>query len=255
MRYKTYLHHDNECVGTLDSFLQNNYEEFPSYYRLNHDLKAADIKKVTKEQYQYELLMAKRGEATLKQYDEIHCQGIQCYVDKVHDCDIHPDYGVSCEFTDIDGNYRSWKSEIDGGTIIYREEGVINAAEKLTQNLLYRDIRSYYRNEELFSTPYTKIEFEHDMHTGIVPLAFFTSKDGEHEILVNLDAYDNTIYLEVPEDLQAAAGTDKYVMKRYRSNIELGREVVHSSFVHYVREAECILDDFRAMTYGEQERA
>lgn len=255
MRYPTYLMHGKECIGTLESFLQKNYEQFPTYYRLNHDLKRDGINPVTTRQYQYELLIAKRGEATLKQYDEIHCQGIRCYVDRVYDCDIHPEHGVDCEFTDFDGQYRSWKSEIDGGKIIYLEEGAINAAEKLTQRLLYRDLRSYFRNEELFNTPYTLLEFEYDMHTGIVPLAYSTTEDGEYEIQVNLDAYDNTIFLEVPEDLQAAAGTDKYVMERYRNNSELGYEVVHSTFDQYISEAECILDDFRAMTFGEQERA
>lgn len=50
--------------------------------------------------------------------DTIVCQGIKAVIKEINYQEWWEDTGFMTEFTDTNGNYRSWKQYIDGGYVI-----------------------------------------------------------------------------------------------------------------------------------------
>lgn len=50
--------------------------------------------------------------------DTIVCKGIKATIAKIAFQEWWKDYGFITEFTDTNGNYRSWKQGVDGGYVI-----------------------------------------------------------------------------------------------------------------------------------------
>lgn len=59
---------------------------------------------------------------TLEPGDTIICKGIKVTIKEIEFQEYWEGYGFITEFTDINGNYRSWKQEIDGGKVIPKED-------------------------------------------------------------------------------------------------------------------------------------
>lgn len=54
--------------------------------------------------------------------DTIICQGIKATIKEIKSQEYWDGYGFITEFTDTNGNYRSWKQEVDGGKVISKED-------------------------------------------------------------------------------------------------------------------------------------
>ena len=53
--------------------------------------------------------------------DTIICKGIKATIKEIEFQEYWEDYGFITEFTDTNGNYRSWKQGVDGGKVIPKE--------------------------------------------------------------------------------------------------------------------------------------
>lgn len=58
----------------------------------------------------------------LEHGDTIICQGIKATIKEIKFQEYWEGYGFITEFTDTNGNYRSWKQGIDGGKVIPKED-------------------------------------------------------------------------------------------------------------------------------------
>ena len=58
---------------------------------------------------------------TLEPGDTIICKGIKATIKEIEFQEYWEGYGFITEFTDTNGNYRSWKQGIDGGKVISKE--------------------------------------------------------------------------------------------------------------------------------------
>ena len=54
--------------------------------------------------------------------DTIVCKGIKAIIKEIKYQEWWNDYGFIVEFTDTNGNYRSWKQGVDGGKVIPKED-------------------------------------------------------------------------------------------------------------------------------------
>ena len=54
--------------------------------------------------------------------DKIVCKGIKATIKEILFQEWYEDTGFITEFTDTNGNYRSWKQGIDGGKVIPKED-------------------------------------------------------------------------------------------------------------------------------------
>lgn len=59
-----------------------------------------------------------RDNFVLEPGDAIVCKGIKAIIKEIEFQDYWEGYGFIIEFTDTNGNYRSWKQEVDGGYVI-----------------------------------------------------------------------------------------------------------------------------------------
>ena len=63
-----------------------------------------------------------RDFCVLEPGDTIVYKGIQATIKEIKDQEYWNNYGFITEFTDTNGNYRSWKQHIDGGKVIPKED-------------------------------------------------------------------------------------------------------------------------------------
>lgn len=63
-----------------------------------------------------------RNSFQLEPGDTIVCKGIRVTIKEIKYQDYFHDDGFITEFTDTNGNYRSWKQYIDGGRVIPKED-------------------------------------------------------------------------------------------------------------------------------------
>lgn len=54
--------------------------------------------------------------------DTIVCKGIKATIKEIKYQEWWDNYGFITEFTDTNGNYRSWKQGVDGGKVIPNED-------------------------------------------------------------------------------------------------------------------------------------
>ena len=54
--------------------------------------------------------------------DTIICKGIKTTIKEIKYQEWWNDYRFIVEFIDTNGNYRSWKQEVDGGKVIPKED-------------------------------------------------------------------------------------------------------------------------------------
>lgn len=63
-------------------------------------------------------VLSESGKYKLEPGDQICCHGLTVTIAEIHFQEYWERCGFITEFTDTDGNYRSWKQHIDGGTVI-----------------------------------------------------------------------------------------------------------------------------------------
>ena len=62
-----------------------------------------------------------RDSFQLEPGDTILCKGIKAIIKEIEFQEYWEGYGFITEFTDTNGNYRSWKQGVDGGKVIPKE--------------------------------------------------------------------------------------------------------------------------------------
>lgn len=88
-------------------------KETATFVKANHDRLKANKDKVAKD-------INEGFERKLKPGDSIVVGGTRVVIGNILDQYYDKDY-IDIEFEDEDGNYRSWKSDVDGGKVVYKE--------------------------------------------------------------------------------------------------------------------------------------
>lgn len=95
--------------------------------------------------------------------DVISCKGKGWKVKEVLSQDVYKDedagkYGIEdrsyidLEFTDINEGYHHWKSNIDSGTVLYKEE-----VERVFNDVIDKDFKKFFYGERLSIWEVTKV--------------------------------------------------------------------------------------------------
>ena len=239
--------------GTLSEFVDNAYNgEFPSFYRLNHDLEKYEEEPLTRNEYLWQFAIAVRGEPKVGEYDCIVKEdGNNIYIKNASAYSITPN-SVYIEYEDFHGNRGVYNSYKDEGTLELREEGVINACEKLDTRMFHKALMSFFaRNKKI--EHYTPTKFDADIHDpknlGVVKIGHVE----EYGVDICADVYDCTIFVKVPKDMQV--DSDRIVLEEYPTLNRMGYGLRSKDINYYEGLAAELLEERETLLNSELELA
>jgi len=202
------------CLNKKDDLIpwviNTHYKSFPSFSRLNHDLLRNMQTEINRNQYCYYLAIINRGTPEAREFDRIIQGNKSIYIKNVISQDITPER-ITLEFEDFQGKRHSWNSETDDGIYEMREEGVINATEKVDTRMFYKSMTIFFMGD-LSRPHYSSRQFDADIHNPDHP-GVVTLVENEDGPTVYADVYDKTIFIEIPPELQM--DEDRLILKSY----------------------------------------
>lgn len=68
------------------------------------------------------IMRIENGIKILEPGDKIRCKENICTIKEITFQEYHEGYGFIAEFRDMNGVYRNWKQEVDGGKAIAKED-------------------------------------------------------------------------------------------------------------------------------------